>query len=83
MGRPVTQFCPLCRCSLCEQDAVRTHLIADHKRSAAQAEELIVRFNIAKPIPEPEPEPHIYCVRANLGSGQQLSATAQRRWERG
>jgi hypothetical protein len=62
---------------------VRTHLIADHKRSAAQAEELIVRFNIAKPIPEPEPEPHIYCVRANLGSGQQLSATAQRRWERG
>jgi hypothetical protein len=43
---------------------VRTHLIADHKRSAAQAEELIVRFNIAKPIPEPEPEPHIYCVRA-------------------
>jgi hypothetical protein len=83
MGTPVTQFCPLCRCSLCEQDAVRTHLIADHKRSAAQAEELIVRFNIAKPIPEPEPEPHIYCVRANLGSGQQLSATAQRRWERG
>jgi len=83
MGTPVTRFCPLCHCSLCEQDAVRTHLIADHKRSAAQAEELIVRFNIAKPIPEPEPEPHIYCVRANLGSGQQLSATAQRRWERG
>jgi hypothetical protein len=40
MGTPVTQFCPLCRCSLCEQDAVRTHLIADHKRSAAQAEDI-------------------------------------------
>ena len=83
MGTPVAQFCPLCRCSLCLQDAVRTHLIADHKRSAAQADELIARFDIAKPIPEPEPEPHIYCVRANLRSGQQLSATARRRWERG
>jgi hypothetical protein len=81
MGTPVAQFCPLCRCSLCLQDAVRTHLIADHKRSAAQADELIARFDTAKPIPEPEP--HIYCVRANLGSGQQLSATARRRWERG
>jgi hypothetical protein len=81
MGIPVTQFCPLCRCSLCLQDAVRTHLIADHKRSAAQADELIARFDIAKPIPEPEP--HIYCVRANLRSGQRLSATARRRWERG
>ena len=81
MGAPVTQFCPLCRCSMCVPDAVRTHLIADHKRSAAQADELIARFDIAKPIPEPEP--HIYCVRANLRSGQQLSATARRRWERG
>jgi hypothetical protein len=71
MRKPVTQFCPLCRCSLCEPDAVRTHLIADHKRSAAQADELITRFDIAKPIPEPEPP--IYCVRANLGSGQPLS----------
>ena len=83
MGAPVTQFCPLCGCSLCLQDAVRTHLIADHKRSAAQADELIARFDTAKPIPEPEPEPHIYYVRANLWSGQQLSATEQRRRERG
>jgi hypothetical protein len=73
MGTPVTQFCPLCRCSLCLQDAVRIHLIADHKRSAAQTDELIARFDIAKPIPEPEPEPHIYCECADLGSGQPLS----------
>jgi hypothetical protein len=33
-------------------DAVRTHLIADHKRSPAEADELIARFNIAQPIPE-------------------------------
>jgi hypothetical protein len=43
MGTLVAQFCPLCRCSACLQDAVRTHLIADHKRSAAQADELIAR----------------------------------------
>ena len=28
-------------------DAVRAHLIADHKRSAAEADELIARFDIA------------------------------------
>jgi hypothetical protein len=71
MGAPVTQFCPLCRCSMCVPDAVRTHLIADHKRSAAQADELIARFNIAKPIPEPEPPTN--CVRANLERGEPWS----------
>ena len=50
-------------------DAVRTHLIADHKRSAAEADELIARFDIAKPIPEPEPEPHMYCAAEKLGDG--------------
>ena len=53
-------FCPLCRGELSVTDAVRTHLIADHKRSAAEADELIARFDTAKPIPAPEPEPHIY-----------------------
>jgi hypothetical protein len=64
MGAPARQFCPLCRGELCMPDAVRTHLIADHKRSAAEADELIARFDTAKPIPEPEAEPHMYCVTA-------------------
>lgn len=62
MGAPIRQFCPLCRGELCIADAVRTHLIAVHKRSAAEADELIARFDIAEPIPEPEPEPHMYCA---------------------
>jgi len=62
MGAAARQFCPLCRGDLCMTDAVREHLIADHKRSAAEADELIARFDIAMPIPEPEPEPHMYCA---------------------
>jgi hypothetical protein len=73
MGAPVRQFCPLCRGELCVADAVRTHLIADHKRSAAEAEELIARFDTAKPIPEPEPEPHIYFASGEL-NGRERSA---------
>jgi hypothetical protein len=68
MGAPARQFCPLCRGELCMPDAVRTHLIADHKRSAAEADELIERFDTAKPIPEPEP--HVYCA----------SGEARERW---
>lgn len=73
MGAPARQFCPLCRGELCVADAVRTHLIADHKRSAAQAEELIARFDTAKPIPEPEPEPHIYFA-SGKPNGRERSA---------
>jgi len=62
MGAAARQFCPLCRGDLCMTDAVREHLIAHHKRSAAEANELIARFDIAVPIPEPEPEPHMYCA---------------------
>ena len=49
------------------------HLIADHKRSAVEADELIVRFNVAKPIPEPEPEPHMYCATEAQRSGGRQS----------
>jgi hypothetical protein len=45
-------------------NAVRTHLIADHKRSAAEADELIARFAAAKPITEPEAKPHTYSATA-------------------
>ena len=62
MGAAARQFCPLCRGDLCMTDAVREHLIADHKRSAAEADELIARFDISMPIPEPQPEPHMYCA---------------------
>ena len=48
MGAPAKQFCPLCRGELCMPDAVRTHLVADHKRSAAEADELIARFDTAQ-----------------------------------
>jgi hypothetical protein len=61
-GAPASQFCPLCRGELCVADAVRAHLIADHKRSAAEADELIARFDTDQPIPEPEREPHMYCA---------------------
>jgi hypothetical protein len=53
-----THFCPLCQGKFCPADAVRTHLIADHERSAVDADELIARFDIAQPIPKPQ----IYCV---------------------
>jgi len=75
MGAPARQFCPLCRGELCVTDAVRTHLIADHKRSAAEADELIARFDTAKPIPEPEPEPHLYFPTGDL-NGDERSARA-------
>jgi hypothetical protein len=73
MDAPARQFCPLCRGELCVADAVRTHLIVDHKRSAAEADELIARFDIAKPIPEPELEPHMYCAAKKPGSDGRLS----------
>ena len=62
MITPAKQFCPLCRGELRMADAVRIHLVADHKRSTIEADELIARFDTAKPIPEPEPEPHMYCA---------------------
>ena len=67
MGATASQFCPLCRGELCMADTVRAHLIADHKRSAAEADELIARFDIAQPIPEPEP--HMYCATETQRSG--------------
>ncbi len=70
MSAAVRQFCPLCRGELCIADAVRAHLIADHKRSAAEADELIARFDTAHPIPEPEPEPHMYCATESRASGR-------------
>jgi hypothetical protein len=76
MSAPVSQFCPLCRGELCVMDAVRTHLIADHKRSAAEADELIARFDTAKPIPEPEPEPHIYFATAELDGSERSACGA-------
>ena len=39
MTSPATQFCPLCRSELRMTDAVRTHLVADHKRSTMEADE--------------------------------------------
>jgi hypothetical protein len=72
MDAPARQFCPLCRGELCMPDAVRTHLVADHKRSAAEADELIARFDMAQPIPEPGPEPHMYCAPAMPGSNGRL-----------
>jgi hypothetical protein len=68
MNAPVRQFCPLCRGEFGPPDAVRTHLIADHKRSAAEADGLIARFDMAKPIPEPEAELHMYCAEARQDS---------------
>ena len=67
MGATARQFCPLCPGELCMADTVRAHLIADHKRSAAEADELIARFDIAQPIPEPEP--HMHCATEKLGDG--------------
>ena len=69
MSAAARQLCPLCRGELCTADAVRTHLIADHKRSAAEADELIARFDIAKRIPGTDPEPHIYCASEAYRSG--------------
>jgi len=68
MSAPTKQFCPLCRGELCTADAVRTHLIADHKRSAAEAAELIARFDTAHPISEP----HMYCA-TETGGGSKRS----------
>jgi len=68
MGAPATQFCPLSRGELCVPDAVRTHLVTDHKRSAAEADELIARFDTGQPIPEPQREPHMYCATAKPAS---------------
>jgi hypothetical protein len=77
MGAAVRQFCPLCRGEFRPPDVVRTHLIADHKRSAAEADELIARFDTAQPIPEPEAEPHMYCAQARpRSSGRSRHASA-------
>src|SRR5579863_5847415 len=70
MSAQAKQFCPLCRGELCTADAVHTHLIADHKRSAAEAAELIARFKTAQPISEPEPEPHMYCATEKARSSE-------------
>ena len=63
MGPPARQYCPLCQGDLCIADAVRAHLIADHKRSAAEADELIARFDAGRPTAESEPEPHMCCAQ--------------------
>ena len=39
MDVSASRFCPLCRSELRVADAMHTHLIADHKRSAAEADE--------------------------------------------
>ena len=78
MITPAKQFCPLCRGELGKADTVRTHLFADHKRSPMEADELMARFDTAKPIPDPEPEPHMYC-----GSGALSSGSARNRWGAG
>ena len=54
MDAAVRQFCPLCRGEMAAADAVRDHLIADHRRSSVEADELIARFDIARAIPAPE-----------------------------
>ena len=66
--RSPEQFCPLCRAPIGESDAVRAHLIADHKRTAAQADELAARFDTAKPIPDPEGGGR-YCAWSRYGAG--------------
>ncbi len=72
MGAPAMQYCPLCRGELRVGDAVRAHLLADHKRSGAEADELIARFDTAQPIPQPELEPHLYCDTAPKAPGKRL-----------
>jgi hypothetical protein len=65
------QFCPLCRGQMPAADAaVRDHLIADHRRSSVEADELIARFDTAKPIPQPEP--YMYCAAQNPARGRAL-----------
>lgn len=49
-------FCPLCRGAHRDRDAVRAHLIVEHKRAADTADELLARFDTAQAIPEAERE---------------------------
>jgi hypothetical protein len=78
MDATIKLYCPLCRSELCLTDAVRTHLIGEHKRSAAEAAELIARFDIGKAIPEPDPEPHMYFgAKESRGHRRQGHAAAQ------
>lgn len=64
--RTPDMFCPLCRCELNIPETVRAHLIANHKRKAAERGEPMMRFDTATPT---EPELHIYCAHFKLESG--------------
>ena len=68
MDATIKLYCPLCRSELCVTDAVRPHLIGEHKRSAAEAAELIARFDIGKPIPEPGRSRTCISERRNPGA---------------
>lgn len=74
MDAQARQLCPLCRGELRVANAVRAHLISDHKRSAAEADELIARFDTARPIPEPAAEPHSYFAIGKLNGDGTRSA---------
>lgn len=50
-------YCPLCRGSFSDRDAVRTHLIKEHKRSIADADEMVAGYDIADKIPRRAPVP--------------------------
>ena len=54
MDAAAHQFCPLCRGEMAAAGAVREHLIADHKRSSVEADELIARFDLPETVPAPE-----------------------------
>lgn len=68
MSAPASHYCPLCRHPVREPDAVHAHLIADHKRTAAQADELVARFDTAKPISDSEGGGW-YCAWSRYGAG--------------
>jgi hypothetical protein len=78
MDATTRQSCPLCRSELCAADAVRRHLIADPKRSATEADELVARFDTAKPIAQPESEPHLLYWAATKPAGDGQSSTGGR-----
>jgi len=66
---PASQFCPLCRGELRTTDGVRMHLVTDHKRSASEADQLMARFDTARPIPAPELKRHLFCAAGRKSAG--------------
>jgi hypothetical protein len=65
MDVSASRLCPLCRSELRVTDTMHTYLSADHKRSAAEADEPI---DIARPRSESNSEPPTYCA-ANEPAG--------------